>query len=280
VSADHASEAGAAAAAAYVAGAKALRRDLGGGVQMRDFDLRYGDGRADEPLEVTHFADQASIGTWKRLGRADSRALALSRVWTIDIPSSERRPDGSSGPSDVKELLERLESPLRALEERGECEFTVPGPPGDHPLRELADLGCDIGCSRSAEPGESGGIGFVAAVGGVTSGDSVAWAVEQEAAKRDNQAKLRCLPDAPRRHLFVVMHPSSGSAYFAVKARQLGRLPVLPDPITTAWVWNGDSPCLFVTTPPATWEHHQLPSEVLSNPERWITKDVEAGTAS
>lgn len=275
MSAKDASESGAAAAAAFVAGAQALRRDFNVGVTMRDFDLCYRDGRADEPLEVTHFVDQASLETWKRVGKHDSEAPDLSRVWTIHIPGSERRPDGSSVPSDVRGLRERVRSPLRALEERDEGGFMAPGNPDDKALQELADLGCDIGSSRAAEPGKSGRIELMSSVGGITWEDSVAWAVEHEAEKKDNQEKLKCLPDALRRHLFVLADPSSGSAYFAVRNRQIGRIPVLPSPITTAWVWDGDSSCLFATTPPAAWECHELPLEVLRNPEKWIAVNTD-----
>jgi len=87
----------AAAAAAYVVGGRAQRRDLGGS-RMRDFDLRYPDGRADEPLEITSFVDRAGLETWKRVGRKDPIASMVSRVWTLDMPSREQGPDSLSGP--------------------------------------------------------------------------------------------------------------------------------------------------------------------------------------
>jgi hypothetical protein len=96
----------AAAAAAYVVGGQAQRRDLGGS-RMRDFDLRYPDGRTDEPLEITSFVDRASLETWKRLGRKDPTASMVSRVWTLDMPSRKRSPDGSAGPSDVNRFFEQ-----------------------------------------------------------------------------------------------------------------------------------------------------------------------------
>jgi hypothetical protein len=280
VSPDRKSELVAAAAAACVVGARALIRDSGG-VQMRDFDLRYRDGRPDEPLEVTRFADQASIETWRRLGRTDSWPLMRSstapplvRVWTVDIPSNQRSRDGSSGPFDVSGFLEQAQPLLRTLEQRNEDQFILFESPVDEVLRGLAELGCDVGFSRPADPGESGRVEPLAPVGGITSGAPVAGAVEHEAAKKDNQAKLACLADAIRRHLFVIVDHSSGPIYFAVRHRRLGRSPELPSPITTAWVWDGGSPCVFATTSPGAWEEHELPSDVLDNPEKWVDADI------
>lgn len=258
-----------AAVAAFVVGGRAHRRDLGG-ARMRDFDLRYPDGRTDEPLEVTSFVDRASLETWKRLGRKDPTAPTVSRVWILDTSSREWGPDGSTGPSDVNRFVKHAGPLLRVLEERGQHDFYVPGPPGDEVLQGLADLGCDAGSSRAAGPGETGSIEGIAPAGGCTHPDSVAWAIEHEAAKADNQEKLSCSTDAKRRHLFVVAHPSAVGAHLSVRHRQIGRLPTLPAPITTAWIWDGNSPRVFVATPPAPWEDHELPLQVLSNPEEWV----------
>jgi hypothetical protein len=230
----------AAAAAAYVVGGRAQRRDLGGS-RMRDFDLRYPDGRTDEPLEITSFVDRASLETWKRLGR-----------------------------SDVNRFLERAGMLLHVLEERGQHEFQLPGPPDDKVVQGLIDLGCDTGFSRVAGPDETGRIETVAPVGGFTHRDSVAWAIEHEAAKTDNQEKLSRSPDSERRHLFVVPHPSAAAVYLSVRHREIGRLPVLPSPTTTAWIWDGNSPRVFVTTPPSPWEDHELPPRLLDEPEMWV----------
>lgn len=259
----------AAAAAAYVVGGRAQRRDLGGS-RMRDFDLRYPDGRTDEPLEITSSVDRASLETWKRLGKKDPTASMVSRVWTLDMPSREQGPDGSTGPSDVNRFLERAGVLLHALEERGQYEFQVPGPPDDKVVQGLTDLGCDMGFSRVRGPDETGRIETVAPVGGFTHRDSVAWAIEHEAAKTDNQEKLTRSLDSERRHLFVVPHPSAGAAYLSVRHREIGRLPVLPSPTTTAWVWDGHSPHVFVATPPSAWEAYELPSHLLDEPEMWV----------
>jgi hypothetical protein len=237
----------AAAVAAYVVGGRAQRRDLGGS-RIRDFDLRYPDGRTDEPLEITSFVDRASLETWKRLGRKDPTASMVSRVWTLDMPSRERGVDGSTGPSDVNRFLERAGVLLHVLEERGQHEFQVPGPPDDKVLQGLIDLGCDMGFSRVAGPDETGRIETVAPVGGFTHRDLVAWAIEHEVAKTDNQEKLSRSPDSERRHLFVVPHQSAAAVYLSVRHREIGRLPVLPTPTTTAWVWVGHSPYVFVVT--------------------------------
>jgi hypothetical protein len=259
----------AAAAAAYVVGGRAQRRDLGGS-RMRDFDLRYPDGRADEPLEITSCVDRAGLETWKRVGRKDPIASMVSRVWTLDMPSREQGPDGSVGPSDVSRFFERAGVLLHALEERGQHEFQVPGLPDDKVVQGLTDLGCDMGFSRVRGPDETGRIETVAPVGGFTHRDSVAWAIEREAAKTDNQEKLSRSPDSERRHLFVVPHPSAAAVYLSVRHGKLGRLPVLPSPITTAWVWDGNGSHVFVATPPSSWEDHELPSHVLDEPEKWV----------
>jgi hypothetical protein len=237
---------------------------------MRDFDLRYPNGRTDEPLEVTSFVDRASLETWKRLGNKDSTTPTLSRVWTVDIQSRERRPDGSTGPSDVNRFVNHAGPLLRVLEERGQNDFYVPGPPGDEVVQGLADLGCNAGSSHAAGPGETGSIDGIAPTGGFTHPDSVARAVEHEAAKADNREKLSVSPDAERRHLFVVPHPTAVAAYLSVRHGEIGRLPVLPSPITTAWVWDGDGPRVFVATPPSSWDAHELPPSLLDRPEQWV----------
>jgi len=259
----------AAAAAAYVVGGRAHRRDLGG-TRMRDFDLRYPDGRTDEPLEVTCFIDRAGLETWKRLGSKDSTAPALSRVWTVDVQSREGRADGSAGPYDVNRFLKQAEPLFRALEERGQHDFYVPGPPGDNVLEGLAGSWLRCRLSRAARPRETGRIEGVAPTGGVTHPDSAAWAIEHEAGKVDNQEKLSCSPNAERRHLFVIPHPSAVDAYLSVRHRRIGRVPALPAPITTAWVWDGDSPYVFMATPPSPWEDCELPSHLLAEPEMWV----------
>ncbi len=237
---------------------------------MRDFDVCYPDGRTDEPLEVTSFVDRSSLETWKRLGSKDSSAPTLSQVWTVDIQSSEGRGDGSSGPSDVSRFLNQAGPLLRALEERGQHDFYGPGPPGDEVVQGLADLGCNAGSCRAAGPSETGSIEGVAPAGGFTHPDSTALAIEYEAGKADNREKLSSPPGAERRHLFVVAHPSAVGAYLSVRHRRLGRLPTLPAPITTAWVWDGDSPHVFVATPPSPWEDHELPAHLLYEPEVWV----------
>jgi hypothetical protein len=48
----------------------------------------------------------------------------------------------------------------------------------------------------------------------------------------------------------------------------MGRLPVLPPPITTAWVLA--SATTYSTTPREQWQTHDTPEEVFTNPEKWI----------
>lgn len=259
----------AAAAVAYVLGARAKRRDLGG-ARVRDYDLAF-ETRPDEPLEVTRFADEAVMRTWARLERADREAPSLSRDWTVDVPSKVAG-EGAPNAYDVDRFFREAEPALRKLEEAGHEKFTlglwVSDPSIEPALRLLADLGCNFGFSREPLPGEVARIFPGAGVGGIVGGDLVAWAVEQEACKDDNREKLREPVGALRRHLFVVVDGSSGAVFSAVSHGMVGRLPELPDPITTAWVAGSNR--MFVTTPPGPWEQHPIPHEVFNDPNRWI----------
>lgn len=73
----------------------------------------------------------------------------------------------------------------------------------------LARLGCAFGFSHGLVPGEVGSIHAIAGVGGVITQELIPAAIEHEAAKADNQAKLREPKDAKRRHLFVVADSST-----------------------------------------------------------------------
>jgi hypothetical protein len=58
-------------------------------------------------LGVTRFIDRATLEIWKRLETKNSTTPDLSRVWTLDTQSSEKRPDGSVEPFDVDRFLKR-----------------------------------------------------------------------------------------------------------------------------------------------------------------------------
>jgi hypothetical protein len=132
----------------------------------------------------------------------------------------------------------------------------------------LGELGCNFGFSKVPPAGEVARIIPGAPVGGLVGRDSLAWAAEQEACKDDNREKLREPPGAQRRHLFVVVDGSSGTAFSAPSHGMTGRLPELCDPITTVWV--AGSYRVLVTAPPGGWEEHLIPREVFDDPDRWI----------
>jgi hypothetical protein len=47
------------------------------------------------------------------------------------------------------------------------------------------------------------------------------------------------------------------------------RIPELPEPITTAWVYGGGT-VVFSVAPPSTWERHEIGAHALDAPERWV----------
>ena len=263
-------ELNAAAVAASIVGARAVRRDAGG-KSLRDFDLVFLDASI-EPLEVTRHAQAAVVQTHERLRKFDHRAPTLSRYWAISVPNSERRV-GEKDPVayDVRRLSAHAEPALRALEQAGYEKFDlglmIRDPSVAGALRQLAQLGCDAGFSHPLAPGETGLIHPVAGVGGLIHDDLIADAIEQEAGKRDNQRKLSQPPGARRRHLFVIAD-SSTSVISAAHRGMTGRVPVLPEPITTAWILG--STTAYCVTPPARWESHPVPDDVFVHPELWV----------
>lgn len=261
----------AAAAIALVLGARAVRRDTGGD-RVRDFDLVFED-RPDEPLEITRFADRDVLNTWARLERADRVAPSLGRDWAVDVPSRIVDTDDEPAPYDLRAFFVAAEPALAALEAAGYDRFDT-GVWNDNPaaapaLATLANLGCNFGFSNEVPTGAVARITPGAPVGGVVGPDSLASAVELEAAKDDNREKLRVPAHVQRRHLCVVIDPSSGTAFSAASHAITGRMPVVPKPITTAWVAGGGTN-LFEVTPPADWQTHAIPQDVFDHPERWI----------
>jgi len=92
---------------------------------------------------------------------------------------------------------------------------------------------------------------------------------ERGACKEDKREKLREPPGAARRHLFVLIDGSSGTAFSAAGHGMTGRVPNLCEPITTVWVAGGGHR-LFVATPPGGWEEHTIPEEVFAEPDGWL----------
>lgn len=263
----------AAAAAAFVLGARVERLDIPPAQGMRDFDLVFDDGQR-EPLEITSYVDRPAHETWERIRRAAPLvAPSLMRRWALAVPHSTSTSDGARGPYDVKDFVERIESALAALEVAGhhtinlgrlQRESALAGP-----FQTLVTLGIQDGVSHALVPGQPATISFFAPVGGITDANLIASAIEREASDIGNRRKLQQPPHVARRHLFVVFDVSSGS-FFNAAQRGLtdGRLPTLPPPITTAWAGAGGH--VLVTTPPKPWSLHPLPEEVFRSPQQWL----------
>ena len=257
-----------AAGVAYVLGVRAVRRDLRTGKRIRDFDLCGLAGRPDEPLEVTWFAREPVLRTRARLREGDRLAPSLARSWLVDVPS-----EGEAGAYDARRFRREAEPAIAELERAGyECFDTAQwfrDARVKPALLALAALGCNFGFSSEPEAGGGARIHPVSSDGGRVDRDLVPAAVEAEAAKADNRRKLQAPADALRRHLLVYIDSSTGVTFSAASHGDMGRLPVLPDPITTAWVAGGGG-SLFVCTPPGAWEEYRVPLDVFEHPERWI----------
>jgi hypothetical protein len=241
---------------------------------MRDYDVLLPDGSV-EPLEVTIHADEPVIGTEERLRRADRRAPSLKRYWAVDIPNSVIRAPGTREAYDVRRFFSEAEPALREIEEAGYERFDLGlitrDPRVEAAIRLLARLGCDFGFSHELPAGEPGQIHAVTGVGGVITEELIPTAIELEAAKADNRAKLSEPADAKRRHL-VVIADSSTTVISAAHRRMVGRVPTLPAPITTAWIVGAET--VYFVTPPGAWESHEIPQEVFEHPEQWIAEGI------
>jgi hypothetical protein len=255
-----------AAAVADVLGAKLVRRDVPGAQQMRDFDLVFSAGRADEPLEVTTFASQPEIQTRQRLDRIDEEVVApeLSNDWYLDVggPILSQR----TRTLDVRQLAKEIVARLAVLEAGGyrsiEHVTMDHDPAVAAEMRRLRTLGVSGGHGRPHAEGEDPRVVFVASVGGFVHADLVAGGIEREAGKSDNQKKLSEPAEALCRHVVVIFDPSSGPAFTAARQGCGGRLPELPQSITTAWALA--SGVLLWTRPPDAWERHRIPDGSLN----------------
>jgi hypothetical protein len=267
----------AAAAVAQALDANLIRRDLPGRQQTRDFDLVFADeGRRFEPLEVTTFASRPDLETWRRLDRLGSHIEApeLDHVWYLDV-GIPINATSRSETLDVRRIRREVVPALAALEARGEKQIEY-GKIGRNAsltsaLQQLSALGIDGGHATPPLERDVGGVELVAPVGGFSHPDCVAGGVENEAAKADNRKKLAEPQDAARRHLAVLFDASSGVAFNSVRLGGKGRLPLLPQPITTAWAIASDS--LLGATPPADWTNHRIPQRVFDSPEDWLLED-------
>lgn len=263
-------EARAAAAVAHALGARAVRRDLGG-KQTRDFDLVLPDGSV-EPLEITIAADQVVRHTWARINQLDRDAPSLTKAWTVNVPNSVLDSNGRPIPFAARDFLAEAEPLLRELETAGIAELNpttwASAGAAQPAVMRLLGFGCDLGMSHEIAPGEDGRIYLSSGIGGWVDPDLIAEAIEREAAKPDNQAKLSEPAGTRGRHLCVLIDSSTGATFSATSHGDMGRLPVLPPPITTAWALA--STTAYSTTPPEQWQAHDTPEEVFANPEKWI----------
>ena len=127
--------------------------------------------------------------------------------------------------------------------------------------KQLSRYGVEHGSSIEVPPEHSDipRLRLAAVRGGVVDPILITRAVEAQAAKSDNQAKLEVC-SAPRRHLYVGLTSAGhaqGMAWWALvellEGRELGMppTPVLPEAITTVWAGTG-SGAIFVT-PPDPW---------------------------
>ncbi len=257
-----------AAQVAYALGARAVRRDFNTGTRIRDFDLTFPD-RAIEPLELTIFAREPVLQTGRRILSRDTKMSTLTHTWLVTVPN-----EVGGAPVDVRRLDAEAPALLADLERAGIDSFDTvvwfrePEPRLKETLIGLARLGCEHG--RASMPGSGGPQLYVLwGSGGRVDPDLVAEAVEVEANKTDNIEKLGG-SDAIRRHLLVYMHSSEALAFAALRDGPVGRIPTLPDPITTAWI-PGNGNLLYSVSPPGDWEELVTPDEVFEHPERWAS---------
>jgi len=248
----------AAAAAALATGGLARRIDKSGaGSGLRDFDLLFPDGRV-EPLEVTSNTHRQTRETSARAGRQTSRRTTLSRTWLLALPS------GSTETLDVERICRDVIAPLRVVEAHGVNALSEVWMHDSLPLSSAVRAIDALGVTGGTSAVPSDGIArleFAVMYGDRVEVDTVAEAIEGVALREDNRAKLREPAGTSRRHLFVLLDWSGGAsswaARHAVEHGMMPRLPVLPVPITTAWVPAGRS--VMYVTPPNQWQVAELP---------------------
>jgi hypothetical protein len=260
------------AAELVVAALGALRadpRDTGGGEQIRDFDIVFEDDH-EEPLEITLDAQKAVVQTWERLDRANELEADLERYWSISPKFYDK--EGRGFVLDVKAVRAILVGFLQELERLEIYEFWTWKLWG-HPslgstARQLSRYGVEYGSSIEVPPEHSDirRLHLAAVRGGAVGPILITNAVEAQAAKADNQAKLAACLDAPRRHLYVGLTSAGepeGMAWWALldvleRGGEMPPIPVLPEAITTVWAGTGTG-AIWVT-PPGPWHLCRAPA--------------------
>jgi hypothetical protein len=249
---------------------RAEPRDTRGGEQMRDFDIVFDDGH-EEPLEITLDAQGAVVQTWERLDRANELEADLERYWSLSPKFYDK--DGRGFVLDVNAVRAVLIPFLQELERLEIFEFwtwKLWGHPSLGPAaRQLSSYGVEFGSSIEVPPehSEVPRLHLAAIRGGAVGPSLITNAVEAQAAKADNQAKLAASPDAARRrHLYVGLTSAGepeGLAWWALldvleRGGEMPPIPALPEPITTVWAGTGTG-AIWVT-PPDPWHLYRVPA--------------------
>ena len=202
---------------------------------VHDAELVLASGRT-VGLEVTQAADRVEVETWAAISRNHQVAVpALHRWWQVGLRSGARVVDAAS----------TLPGLLAGLEALGETEHrwlkNVYGTPAPDPLvraiaRELDAVGVDHAQSIPVSSPPGGLSIVVHKEGDWVDGEDLTAAVEAEAWKDDNRAKLAAMP-TDEQHLFVWVDFSATAAHAALG---LGVLtfpdPNLPPEVGTLWV--------------------------------------------
>jgi hypothetical protein len=234
--------------------ARVVQRDLNSGVSVHDFDIIRSD-ESVEALEVTRFTDQKLRALGARL---DSFAKsfnteAIAQRWWVGLTEAVL---DWGGPREVAEELVPL---LADLEASGTYDFQcdlppTPNTPEVQTLCERLPVSNGQTLGTKAHPRLMLGIpSFVTSF----SPDDINRALEHEARRSDNRAKLAA-SGSEVRHLFVwVEHQQLGAA----AALASGAIPPaasleLPDEITVGWVALEDEGVdrVLRCSPPAPWE--------------------------
>jgi hypothetical protein len=262
----------AAAAAAVVLGARARAIDVPGGPPgQRDFDLVFPDCTI-EPLEVTSNAHAPSRQTSARAADHSSQPTTLTRTWLLSLPR------GTEKPVDVARVRRQVVEPLRVLEACGieslnDVWLFGPASAASTAARMVSSLGVTSGVSVTPDDGIPR-LELAVMYGDAVDVDSVAEAAETVARRADNRQKLREPPVAMRRHLFMLLDWSGGSASWAardaIEREKMPRIPTLPDPITTVWVAASRRSVLYVS-PPGPWRTAHLPTDFEQRYGDWLT---------
>jgi len=240
-------------------------RDMRDGTQMRDFDVMFADGHA-EPLEVTTSADPNVMNTMNRMEGKNRITANVRRSWLVSAHTYTSRDSAGNKMAFDRRRAEELLVPLiEQLERDGHTEIDTTklayafGHPYQPVARELFEDLRIFACRSYApsDPENEPAIWLHVGGGGSYGADSVTAALEKVAADEGNQTKLAACPEAPRRHLFVVLTTASEELEYVALLGVLDRsldmppIPTLPASITT--VWAGTLERGIYVTPPDDW---------------------------